>query len=146
LSTAVGLAMGRKVPLWACDALYPRAVRVNGRDRVLAVLDARKGRVYAATYVGGERLGPIEDAVPEEVARAIEAGTRVTGEGAWVYRDLWEAAGGSVCEEAEHPAVDTLVRLTRDGLGRGEGRDPSDVHPLYVRRPDAQTMAERSAS
>ena len=76
----------------------------------------------------------------------MKAGTRVTGEGAVVYRDLWEAAGGRVCEEAEHPAVDTLVQLTRDGLGRGEGNDPSDVRPLYVRRPDARTTAERSAS
>ena len=146
LSTAVGLAMGLGVPLWTCDTLYPRAVGVKGRERVLAVLDARKGRVYAATYEAGQRLGPIEDVEPEEVARAMKPGTWVTGEGALVYRELWEAADGRVCQEAEHPAVDTLVQLTRDGVGQGEGCDPSDVHPLYIRRPDARTMAERSGT
>ena len=145
LSTAVGLAMGLRVPLWTCDTLFSRAMRVVDADRVLAVLDARKGRVYAATYLSGERVGPITDSVPEDIAEAVKPETCVTGEGALVYRALWEAAGARVHEDAEDAAVDTLVHLAREALERGEGMDPADVHPLYIRRPDARTTAERSA-
>lgn len=146
LSTTVGLAMGLGVPVWTCDSLWPRAVRVNAHERLLVVLDARKGRVYAAMHQGGARVGAISDVAPMELLAALEPGTWVTGEAAGVYKDLWEGAGARVVDTWEDPGVGHLVGLTREGLLRGEGESPSRVRPLYVRRPDAKTMAERGVS
>lgn len=136
LATAQGLALALGVPLWGACSLDSRAARVQGQ--VLCMLDARKGRVYACWYPGGTA----GDVPPEEAVAGRPSSFLATGEGALVYRDLVEAAGGRVAEGAGEPAVDVLARMGEEALSRGEGRDPVDVTPLYLREADATPRPE----
>ncbi len=134
LSTATGLAMALDRPFWGVDSLEPRARRVGGR--VLAMLDARKQRVYAAAY-DPERTHAPGDVPPAEALSWLLPGFMATGEGALVYAALVIAAGGQVAPEAENPAVDTLAALAELAFARGEGIDPILALPLYLREADA---------
>ena len=90
---------------------------------VLCMLDARKQRVYAARYDGaGELAAGPGDVGPSVALDWMDGPFRATGEGALVYRDLVEAAGGVVVPDADHPAVATLA-LTVE-LGSNFAWDP----------------------
>ncbi len=147
LSTALGIAHGVGCPVIAESSLRSRARRV-GQDRVLSMLDARKSRVYAMwTEDGGRSVtsGPADVSVEEALSWTSGVFT-ATGEGALAYREALEAAGVPIASDADSPAVDTLVRFAAESLKRGEGVQPTDVIPVYLRRPDARTIAERAAA
>jgi tRNA threonylcarbamoyladenosine biosynthesis protein TsaB len=137
LACGAGLAYGRGIPLWTENSLRSRALRLGGP--VLAALDARKGRVYAALYsdTGALLKGP-SDVPPEDAASWAGSGMLVTGEGALAYRQVFEAAGCIVDPDAADPSVGMLASLAVDAFERGEGGDPVKVEPLYVREPDAK--------
>ncbi len=137
MATAAGLAHGLDVPLWSGMSLESRASRVGGE--VLSLLDARKGRVYAALYgPSGELVTGPGDVAPAVAASWAAPGLTATGEGAVVYRDVWEAARLIVAEDAENPSVSALAELAVRALARGEGADSVSVEPLYLREPDAK--------
>jgi tRNA threonylcarbamoyladenosine biosynthesis protein TsaB len=143
LSTALGIAVSAGVPVWGEMSLTSRARRV-GPGWVLSMLDARKGRVYAALFHDGElKFGP-DDVHPE--GAIAWAGTRdfvATGEGAIVYRDLVGKRRGVVAADADDPAVDWLARISADAIGSGAGMDAGEVRPLYLREPDAKPSQKR---
>jgi tRNA threonylcarbamoyladenosine biosynthesis protein TsaB len=137
MAAATALALARGVPVVAVDALTPRALRAGAGGPTLALLDARKGRVYAAAWdAAGFRTHEPVDVAPE-VAAAFPGGPfRATGEGAVVYRAVVEAAGGSVVADADDPGVGALAVEGARRLAGGDGRDPALVVPRYVRAPD----------
>jgi len=139
LATAMGLAAGLGIPVWPALSLAARARRATGKLPVLAMLDARKSRVYAAWYPapGEPATGP-GDVPPEEALRWATAPFVATGEGALAWRSLVLAAGGQIADDADDPAVDVLAEMGEEALSRGDGRDPIDVGPLYLRAPDAK--------
>jgi tRNA threonylcarbamoyladenosine biosynthesis protein TsaB len=137
LSTAIGLALASDRPLWPCMSLTTRAARASTTGRVLAMLDARKSRVYAAWYEAGVLQGAPTDVEPEWACTRFAGPFLATGEGARVYAAAVEAAGGTLCSDAEDPGVDQLAILGASALERGEGVDAVHVRPLYVREPDA---------
>ncbi len=144
LATASGLALGLGIPLWGGSSLDSRARRVEAAGHgVLALLDARKGRVYARWFPATGAPGAPGDLPPEEALAACEGAFLATGEGALVYRDRVEAAGGRVVADADHPAVDVLAAMGEEAMARGEGRDPVEVRPLYLRAPDARPPGRR---
>ena len=136
LATGLGFALAAGVPIWAIDSLTPRAHRADVQGPLLALLDARKSRVYAAWFMGKQAQGSPVDLPPHEVLRP--GPFHATGEGACVYREQIETAGGIVVTDADHPAVDTLATLAEAALAKGEGLDPGDLRPLYIRAPDAK--------
>ena len=144
LATAVGLAMSLEVPVLPIMSLHSRAERVfstlaEPRKPVLSMLDARKGRVYAALYgPDGERLqGPLD--VEPRLACGWSADPFVaTGEGSVVYRKWVEEAQGALVPGAEDPAVDRLCELGWRRLRQGQGCDPLESKPVYLRAPDAK--------
>jgi tRNA threonylcarbamoyladenosine biosynthesis protein TsaB len=136
LATATGLAMAIERPFWGIDSLTPRAARVGGT--VLALLDARKGRVYAARFDGSRVVVAPADVDPDTAIGWMTGGSFVaTGEGALVYADRIVAAGGTVAADAEDPAVDVLAGMAAAAFVRGEGVDPVSVAPVYLREADA---------
>jgi tRNA threonylcarbamoyladenosine biosynthesis protein TsaB len=136
LALAQGLAHGLGVPLFGCDSLSTRAA-AQGDGTSLAMLDARKGRVYAGLYQGGVEVVPPSDVPPHEaLGWGAAAGAVATGEGALVYADLVSVAGLTVGDNAENPATDVLARLALEAWDRGDAC--AEVGPLYVRAPSAQ--------
>ena len=113
VATALGLAVATDAVVVPLSSLMLRATRCPGAPRVLALLDARKGRLYAGWYdTTGELpqpLAPEVDAVPER-AVAGEAGLAV-GEGVLVAGDALRAAGHVAVADPARSPVATAARL-----------------------------------
>jgi tRNA threonylcarbamoyladenosine biosynthesis protein TsaB len=147
---AQGLAVAAGVPVVPVSSLMALA-EVGGAPRVLALLDARMGEVYAATFSRDPAgtLSVVADArVSSPIAVAIPAGVGwlACGNAPAVYPLLAERlqAAGILWRGPATPAADSVARLAAGQLARGEpGIDPAAAAPLYVRDKVAQTVAER---
>ena len=136
LATALGWATALRRPVVPMSSLSTRAQRgVPGA--LLCALDARKGRLYAAAYREGVQVEAEGDVAPEEALRWFDGPFSATGEGALVYADRIQAAGGTVLAGADDPAVVTLAERGALALRRGEGRPAAEVVPTYLRAADA---------
>lgn len=145
MATAAGWALAAGVPLWGCSSLVSRGVRSQQGHPVLTLLDARKGRVYASWVdAGGREVWGPRDISIHEAMDGLPKGFACTGEGAQVYAEDLAAAGGVLAAEPCDPAVDVLAVLGADALRAGQGGDPSEVRPVYVRKPDAKKTKDRS--
>ncbi len=125
----LGAALDRPViGLSSLDALAASA----GTGPVVALIDARRGQVYARFYSEGGPAGPAE-ALSLEVAaeriRGLEGGATLVGSGAILFP---EAAPGTPARALAGPEPEALARLTA-------AADPltAPPRPLYLRAPDA---------
>lgn len=120
-------------------------------DRVVVVLDAKRGRVYAAAFVrrdnGYAATGdPVEaDPVSFLASQAAQGQScAVLGEGIRYHLKAVEASGWPILPESLYrPRAETVYRL---GLARaGEGRfdDRRTLVPTYVRPPEAEERWEQ---
>jgi hypothetical protein len=92
-----------------------------------------------------ERLDP-STAVASDPSTARGAGRSVVfvGDGAVLYKGLVCGRGGGSRRVIAPPLLAGAVgRMAVARARRGEAVDPGDVHPLYVRRPDAEIDRER---
>jgi tRNA threonylcarbamoyladenosine biosynthesis protein TsaB len=134
IASARALAQARECELVGVSSL---AALAKQGDRplyvVVAVIDARRGEVFAAAYPG---FGPVALA-PEALAARIGPGWRAVGDGAVRFREELERAG------AEIPADDSpLHRVSALQVCRlGATAEPADrdtLLPDYRREPDAK--------
>ncbi len=113
VATALGLALARGVGVACLSSLALRAGLFPEEGEVVALLDARKDRVYAGRYdVTGlarglqpELIGAETDVAPELLLEQIAAeapgrSLAMVGDGAIRYRTLLESAGHRVLERA----------------------------------------------
>jgi tRNA threonylcarbamoyladenosine biosynthesis protein TsaB len=137
VSMALGIAMARDVPVVPVSSLAARAA-CAGQPRTLALLDARKGRVYAGLFdasadlpvlIGEERDAPITGVLPGEPFVAV-------GEGALVFADAIAAGAGQVSPDAARCPADEVARLGL--LMREQALDPGEIALRYLRPPDAK--------
>jgi tRNA threonylcarbamoyladenosine biosynthesis protein TsaB len=136
VATALGLAMSRDLPVVPVSSLQARAAAVPNERRVLALLDARKGRVYAGLFDSmGALPRPLGDEldVAPEVPLAWDVGIAI-GEGARVHAEALAAAGWRLAAASDAGAAPEVARL-------GASLVPVDaalVQLQYIRPPDAQ--------
>jgi tRNA threonylcarbamoyladenosine biosynthesis protein TsaB len=145
----------------ALEALAPASVGSAPRDAgaVLAVLDARRGEVFAAAYTrsaggaGVELTAPRALAPPELPGLLVDARAAVgadaplsaVGDGALLYRAELEAAGAAVpCGQPELHRIAARATCAAGARVSAAAR-LEDVLPDYRRRPDAELALERSA-
>jgi tRNA threonylcarbamoyladenosine biosynthesis protein TsaB len=145
IATARALAQARDLPLVGVSSLEALAAGARellssgwGSDPLIAaVIDARRGEVFAAAWRGGEQvLAPVAIAPAELAARGLP-GALAVGDGAVRFRAELERAGASV------PAGDSPVhRVSALVVCRlGAAGDPADrdaLLPDYRREPDAK--------
>jgi len=134
VAAALGIAVARGCEVVAVSSLAARAAHLEGEPRVLALLDARKGKAYAGFWVEGCREGPEADLPPAEAVGLAEVPFLATGEGAVVFREVVEAAGGTVAEQADASPALAVARL---GL-LGQPQPPGTVRLRYLREADAR--------
>jgi len=141
VATVKGLAFGtgrRAAPVSTLAAL---AAHARGPGPVAAVLDARRGEVYAAGFTGGVAADWLPEGVIAiaELAARLPAGCRVVGEGAPLCA---EALRGAEVELVPPPYPETTARhvaaLAARAWPRGETVAASDLAPRYVRRAEAE--------
>ena len=141
VATVKGLAFGTGRPAVAVSTLAAIAAHARGPRPVAAVLDARRGEVYAAGFAGGVAA----DWLPEGViaisalAAQLPPGCRVVGEGVPLCA---EALRGADAELAPPPYSETTARhvaaLAAWAWPRGETVAPADLAPRYLRRAEAE--------
>jgi tRNA threonylcarbamoyladenosine biosynthesis protein TsaB len=133
IATARALAQARDLPLVGVSSLEALAA---GAPDVAALIDARRGEVFAAVWSGGERvIGPVAIA-PADLAGRLPPGIRAVGDGAVRFRAELERAGAVVPEDGSPAHRLSAVEVCRLGA-RGEPADRDGLLPDYRREPDA---------
>jgi tRNA A37 threonylcarbamoyladenosine modification protein TsaB len=131
--TAHAMCDALQIPAYGVCSLDGIAHRFAVSEGPFAVLtDARRKQVYWATYdESGARLDGPELGPPVEVASALAGQTtEVAGAGAVLYRDAF--SGFTLREGDPSPRAVNLVWCADLTL------PPTQLVPLYLRRPDAQ--------
>ena len=117
MATASAYGHALGVPVYGVCSLDAIGVMTTGE--VLVITDARRREVYWARYRDGLRTAGPAVGAPAEVP-ADGVATRI---------------------EFAHPSPAGLLAAVENW-----GPDPAPPTPLYLRRPDAKTLAERAAS
>ena len=153
IATARAVARARGIPLVGVSTLQSLAMARPGPDAapaaldtVLAVLDARRGEVFAASWRMDE-AGDFDSALllpralaPEALANLVEPlgpSTLAVGDGAIAFREVLERSGSFIPEDDSplHKVTATNHCRLADHL---EGGVPDEVRPDYLRAPDAE--------
>jgi tRNA threonylcarbamoyladenosine biosynthesis protein TsaB len=166
IAVATGRALGlaRGIPLVGVSTL--ESLSLNGRravdqgdgtDAVLAVIDARRGEVFAAGWRvrgsthAGERVGQTPSLSPRAVSPvdlatlipSLGSRTLAVGDGAVEFRSVLEPSGVLIPEDdSELHRVTAINHCRLAGGLRGSATD--EIHPEYLRLPDAE-IARRAA-
>ncbi len=159
---ALGQALGLGViAVTSLDILAAAAVALAGLGRarwVVAVVDARRGEVFAAVYAVGDdagdpvdpapaRIDPGEPLTPEALAELLgslvtEGPVVAVGDGAVRYAALLGACAGldlGFAARIAAPPPACLARLASRRLSEGvEPLAPADLVPEYRRHADAR--------
>lgn len=136
IATARALGQARDIPLVPVSTLRALAMNAPG-EAVLAVLDARRGEVFAAAYRGDgtEVLAPAAYR-PEALAAAAPPCLAI-GEGAVEFRAVLERSGAAIPEDDSK-----LHRVdARHHCALACALEPvatADIRPQYLRLPDAE--------
>lgn len=149
VATAKGLAfgLGRQVVPLSTLAAVASSARRDGP--VLAVLDARRGEVYAAAYrfdgmardgtipsiesITGERCAPLEEVLVEDA--------HVIGPGVLPHDE--SSFGGRVTTAIPGPTGSGLWAATAHAVATGTARDPATVDVVYLRKSYAELGINR---
>jgi len=166
IATARALARAREIPLVGVSTLQslalagPRAdVTLKGQDPggttagldvVLAVLDARRGEVFAASWRMDE-VGDFDSALllprafaPEMLTQLVTPlgpTTLAIGDGALAFRQVLERSGAVIPDDDSQLHRVTATNHCRLATGL-QASVPDEVRPDYLRAPDAE-MAHR---
>ena len=132
LAFAKGLAAALDRPLVGISGLDALAASAGEAPEIAALIDARRGQVYARFWRAGAADGPAEALTLETAAGRIATladGAILVGSGAPLFA---EVAAGRTVMALEGPAPEALARLTA-------AADPAmaPARPLYLRAPDA---------
>jgi tRNA threonylcarbamoyladenosine biosynthesis protein TsaB len=139
IATARALAGTLAVPIHAVSSLAALAAGIDAPLR-LAVIDARRGEVFAALFRGDEQLVAPFVAAPEEVVPRLGVpATAVTaaGDGSLRFRRVFEAAGVTVDGDGSRTHVVRALHVCRLGA-HVSSTSREAVVPTYLRAPDAQ--------
>ncbi len=114
---------------------------------VLPVIDARKGRYYAALYRDGECIIPPGDISLDKLAENLpKEKIVVTGSDACKALDTLKGLGvnASLDEASPRPLSDALIALGLEKLEK-VGEDDIGEGPEYIRKSDAEEALEKKA-
>ncbi len=143
IATARALAQGRGLPLAgvsSLEALARGAGAEAGGHPVVAVIDARRGEVFAAAWQGAEQLLEAVAIDPAELAAKLGAGrlagALAAGDGAVRFSEQLERAGATVPDGRSPVHRVSAVQVCRLGAA-GEATDRDRLVPDYRREPDA---------
>jgi tRNA threonylcarbamoyl adenosine modification protein YeaZ len=128
-AAAYGHALG--VPVHGVCSLDAIGGQTTGET--LVVTDARRREVYWARYRDGVRIDGPAVSAPADVNLGVAQAVAGSPEHAALF-------GLPICEPS-YPTPAGLIAAVADWSAR-----PAALVPLYLRRPDAKTLAERETS
>lgn len=139
IATARALAGATGLALRPVSSLAALAAGIEA-EAALALIDAKRGEVFAALYVDGKELWAPFAAHPDEVVRRVQAAglaVRAAGDGSVRFRVAFEAAGIEVSPDESRAHVVRALHICRLAV-EIQGEPPQAVLPDYVRAPDAK--------
>jgi tRNA threonylcarbamoyladenosine biosynthesis protein TsaB len=146
LATLKGLAFGSDRPVARVPTLSALAWVSRRRDLpVAALLDARRGEMYAAVYDLGDD-GPqprLDEGVygPHELIPHLPPECTLVGEGAEVFGpEIRDQLGAGVAIAGGAASAAAVGSIGARMLARGEGVAAADLVPHYVRRAEAEVQ------
>lgn len=140
-SALASIAWALRVPTVPVPSLAAMAFGANASGPIVPVLDARRGEAFFACYAGGGTIQLAEPAVVPSTSAspvldlATTHGARVCG----AFASAMGIVDALRLQEADLPSPASVASLAHR-LAHGS------LDPLYVRKPDAKTEAERAAS
>jgi tRNA threonylcarbamoyladenosine biosynthesis protein TsaB len=151
---AQGLALPRNLPvLGVCtlEALAEQALADDsGADRVITCIDARMGEIYHAAYRRTAQGWEARDApalvLPEDLPVPEDEGWVGCGTGFRAHGAALSLRCGRQLARFDPdalPRASAMLRLALPRLAAGEGKDPAEAVPLYVREKVALKIHER---
>jgi len=117
--------------------------------RIVALLDARRGQVYAAVFerVDDDTLRCVTEASlhePNALLDTIEPPFCILGEGVRVHGEACAASKGKVLDEAYWPpSVEQVLAIARRMSAEGRFCRPEQIVPLYLRPPACEEVYEQ---
>ena len=146
LATLKGLAFGSDRPVARVPTLSALAWTSPRRDLpVAALLDARRGEMYAAVYDLGDD-GPrlrLDEGVygPHELIPHLPSECVLVGEGAEEFgREIRDHLGAGAVIAGGAASATAVGWIGARMLARGEGVAAADLVPHYVRRAEAEVQ------
>lgn len=135
IATARGLAQARDLPLVGVSSLEALAAGAadEAHGAVIAVIDARRGEVFAAPPGA---FGPVA-LEPAALAARIEPGSLAVGDGAVRFREQFERAGAVVPVDGSELHRVSALQVCRLGAAPEPGNRDA-LLPDYRREPDAK--------
>lgn len=128
MATAAAYGHALDIPVFGVCTLD--AVGGPTRGDVLVVTDARRREVYWARYRDGVRIGGPDVSAPADVA--------IDGVDAAAGSPVHAATFGLPVIGPEYPSSAELAAVVADWSA-----EPGPLVPMYLRRPDAKSLAER---
>ena len=155
-AVAQGLALGADLPVLPVDTLLGVAEAARGHDtRVLVVMDARMGQVYAGAYAWVDdqwqtlQAPQLCQPADVQVPAAWTSQAHVLAGNAWAVPALQTSLQALVTDQTvvrpSWPEASALLRLGAAAWQRGEALPADQALPVYVRDQVALTTAERMA-
>jgi tRNA threonylcarbamoyladenosine biosynthesis protein TsaB len=147
ISTALGIGHGRGIPVVGVstlDALGRQSAAWPGE--VLAVIDARRGNIYTASYRDGTRQGGYQDLSPSELAAVAAAADRplLAGPDApWIRGLLGPGAEAVPVSETVDPRTALVLGIE---ILQAQGAEASYPRPLYLRKSEAERVSPGPAA
>jgi tRNA threonylcarbamoyladenosine biosynthesis protein TsaB len=148
IATARALAQARGLEAAGVSSLaaLARGIDAAAERPRLALIDARRGEVFAGLY--DHRCEPVWDPFvtpPDRLAERVEnlsVAPLAAGDGSLRFRQRLEAAGVEVLPDADpaHRMAARHVCALAEGAPRVR---PEQLTPIYLRRPDAEVWRQQ---
>jgi tRNA threonylcarbamoyladenosine biosynthesis protein TsaB len=132
LAAGAGIALARNSTL---DALAAPALSCS--SDVLAVVDARRGQVFARRFSGTGPTTGVFCVTPDELA--VEGEPVLVGDGAVRYREVLARLGRIPSDGSPLHRVTAAGHVVSADL---TPVDPEELVPIYVREPDAEVRRD----
>ena len=107
MATAKGIAFAAHRPVWAVSSLAALALASPRDGTVVAILDARKGEIFAGMF---RKTGALVEPIAGEPERVLVPSALVVPEGATTVGDV-----PALCSHAATPSGESVARLALAG-------------------------------
>lgn len=152
ISLAQGMALALDVPVVTVSSLAALALEAPEDDAaILAVIDARMGEIYAASYRRDDNGGLVEldeerVCTPEVLALSPSSAWHVVGTGWATYAQVLQPRlTGTLlsAEGARYPQARHVAELAAREFAAGRAHAPEQALPVYLRDKVALTLVEQ---
>lgn len=148
IAAGKALAHARRLPMIGVSSLDLLAFAPRyTRRRIVCAIDAGRGEIFHASYRyspgGVQRITEPQVGTADDLAvdlMALDEGVLLVGDGALRHRTAFEGVSHLELGDSgvAHPSAGSLVQLAHARALREDFVTPTELMPLYLRKPDAE--------